>query len=330
MQKEKSIQHLKGVAESLVRAEAQELLDIASSIDQDVVNAAQIIINHTGKIVVCGLGKSGIIGQKLVATLNSTGTRAVFLHAAEALHGDLGVYLAGDPTILISKSGSTEEILRLIPVLRDFNSPLIGIVGNISSPVSENVDVVIDASVSREADPLGVVPTSSTTVTMAIGDALAAVLMEARHFKHEDFARFHPGGTLGKRLRLRVKDIMKPLQAVATASLTTTLQDIVVQMTKKPQGAAIIISEKNKLEGIITEGDVRRTMAEVKDFQKMEARQIMTANPIFATSDAILNDAINLMEDRKSQISVLPVVENGGRICIGLIRLHDIYQTRLV
>ncbi len=330
VQKEKSIQHLKGVAESLVRAEAQELLDIASSIDQDVVNAAQIIINHTGKIVVCGLGKSGIIGQKLVATLNSTGTRAVFLHAAEALHGDLGVYLAGDPTILISKSGSTEEILRLIPVLRDFNSPLIGIVGNISSPVSENVDVVIDASVSREADPLGVVPTSSTTVTMAIGDALAAVLMEARHFKHEDFARFHPGGTLGKRLRLRVKDIMKPLQAVATASLTTTLQDIVVQMTKKPQGAAIIISEKNKLEGIITEGDVRRTMAEVKDFQKMEARQIMTANPIFATSDAILNDAINLMEDRKSQISVLPVVENRGRICIGLIRLHDIYQTRLV
>ncbi len=328
--KEKSIQHLIGVAESVIKAEAEELLLVANRIDHDVVKAAEIILNHSGKIVICGLGKSGIIGQKIVATLNSTGTRAVFLHAGEALHGDLGIYKPGDPTILLSKSGSTEEILQLIPVLREFNSVLIGIVGNVSSPVAEHVDVIIDASVSREADPLGVVPTSSTTVTMAIGDALAAVLMVARNFKHEDFARFHPGGSLGKRLRLRVKDIMKPLRSVATAKATDSLQKVVIEMTKKPQGAALIVDDDNRLEGIFTEGDVRRCMALDKDFHEIEAGQAMTANPIFITSDAILNDAINLMEDRSSQISVLPVVENGGKICIGLIRLHDIYQTKLV
>lgn len=325
-----SIQHLAGVAESLIKTEAEELLLIANRIDQDVVKAAEIIVNHTGKIVVCGLGKSGIIGQKIVATLNSTGTRAVFLHASEALHGDLGIYMPGDPTILISKSGSTEEILRLIPVLREFNSPLIGIVGNTASPVADKVDVFIDASVSKEADPLGVVPTTSTTVTTAIGDALAAVLMKARNFKHKDFARFHPGGSLGRRLRLRVKDIMKPLHAVAIVKTTDSLQKVVIKMTEKPQGAALIVKGENTLVGLITDGDVRRFMAQNENFQKIEAQTVMTANPVFITSDAILHDAINLMEDRSSQISVLPVVENGRKKCIGLIRLHDIYQTKLV
>ncbi len=323
-------QTLTGIAESLIKAEAEELLHIASRIDSDVVKAAEIIINHQGKIVVCGLGKSGIIGQKIVATLNSTGTRSVFLHASEALHGDLGIYRAGDPTILISKSGSTEEILQLIPVLREFNSPLIGIVGNISSPVADNVDVFIDASVSREADPLGVVPTTSTTVTMAIGDALAAVLMEARNFKHEDFARFHPGGSLGKRLKLRVMDILKPLHQVAVLKRTDTMQDAVIRMTEKPQGAALIVDANSHLEGLITEGDVRRCMAEEKNFREIKTSDVMTENPVFITSDAMLHDAIIMMEDRSSQISVLPVVENGRRECVGLIRLHDIYQTQLV
>ena len=184
---------LANVAKQIFTVEAEELIKASARIPSDVVKAADLIQNHDGKVVVCGLGKSGLIAQKIVATFCSTGTQAVFLHAAEALHGDLGIYHPGDPTILISKSGSTDEILRLVPILREFQSPLIGIIGNSNSRLAEKVDIVLDASVSREADPLGIVPTSSTTLTLAVGDALAAVLMSANGFKHDDFARYHLG-----------------------------------------------------------------------------------------------------------------------------------------
>ena len=327
---EKEIQQLEGIASQIIRTEAQELLSVADRIDEDVVSAAQIILKHDGKIVVSGVGKSGLIGQKIVATLCSTGTPAVFLHASDALHGDLGVYRPGDPTILISKSGATDEIVRLIPLLREFKSPLIGIVGNTASSLAEKVDVVLDSTVSSEADPLGVVPTNSTTVTMAIGDALASVLMTAKKFNQDDFARFHPGGNLGKRLKLLVKDIMTPFDKVAVVKPEMNLKEAVLLMTKMPQGAAIVSVDSKELTGIMTDGDLRRGLAENGNLNEMYVKDVMSSNPIFIYSNARLQDAVSLMEDRASQISVLPVLEDGSDNCVGLLRLHDIYQSKLI
>ncbi len=224
----KTLPKLNGIASNILKAEAQELINVADRIDESVVKAAKIILKHDGKVVVCGVGKSGLIGQKIVATFCSTGTQAVFLHASDALHGDLGIYRPGDPTILISKSGATDEVVRLIPLLREFKSPLIGIIGNNDSPLADKVDVVLDSTVSSEADPLGVVPTNSTTVTMAIGDALAAVLMTAKKFNQEDFARFHPGGNLGRRLKLQVKDVMTPIDKVAVVPPTQSIKETIL------------------------------------------------------------------------------------------------------
>lgn len=326
----KTLPKLSGIASKIIKAEAHELLNVADRIDASVVKAAKIILKHEGKVVVCGVGKSGLIGQKIVATFCSTGTQAVFLHASDALHGDLGIYRPGDPTILISKSGATDEVVRLIPLLREFNSPLIGIIGNNDSPLADKVDVVLDSTVSSEADPLGVVPTNSTTVTMAIGDALAAVLMTAKKFNHADFARFHPGGNLGRRLKLLVRDIMTPINKVAVILPQQSIKDAVLLMTKRPQGAAIVLDDSNKLLGIITDGDLRRGFAKNSNINELKVSDVMNKSPIFIHSNALLQDAVTLMEDRISQISVLPVLEQNNDECSGLLRLHDIYQSRIV
>ena len=294
-----------------------------------MARVCEIIANHPGKVVICGMGKSGLIAQKIAATLCSIGSKAVFLHAAEAVHGDLGIYAPGDPTIDISKSGATEELVRLIPILKEFNSQLIGILGNLKSPLADQMDVVLDASVSKEADPLGIVPTSSTTLTLAIGDALAAVLMSHRGFDHDDFAKLHPAGDLGRRLRLTVEKIMQPIKDVATVHLDDNLRKVVIEMTEKPQGAALVMDGDSTLLGIVTEGDLRRCLAENGDIDQLKVREVMTENPVAGNLDAPLNDAVTLMEDRKSQISVLPVVNGDGKSCAGLLRLHDVYQTRL-
>jgi arabinose-5-phosphate isomerase len=326
----KDFPNLKGIASEILKIEARELLNVSERIDESVVAAAKIILKHAGKVVVSGVGKSGVIAQKIVATLCSTGTQAVFLHASDALHGDLGVYRPGDPTILITKSGATDEIVRLIPLLREFKSPLIGIIGNMNSSLSGKVDIVLDSTVNSEADPLGVVPTSSTTVTMAIGDALAAVLMTAKKFNHDDFARYHPGGNLGKRLKLIVRDVMTPLEKVAVVNPNLELKEAVLLMTKLPQGAAIVSDDSDKLKGIITDGDLRRGFAENGNLNEMVVNDVMNPNPIFVQSNARLQDAVSLMEDRGSQISVLPVLDETNDKCIGLLRLHDIYQSKLI
>jgi arabinose-5-phosphate isomerase len=326
---EKDLSNLDGIASKIIKTEARELINVADRIDQSVVSAAKIILKHDGKVIVCGVGKSGLIGQKIVATFCSTGTQAVFLHASDALHGDLGVYRPGDPTILISKSGATDEVVRLIPLLREFNSPLIGIVGNADSTLADKVDVVLDSTVSSEADPLGVVPTNSTTVTMAIGDALASVLMTAKKFNQDDFARFHPGGNLGKRLKLLVKDVMTPIDKVALVTPNLSLKETVLLMTKKPQGAAIV-SDNDKLSGIITDGDLRRGFANNGNINEMIVSDVMNPAPIYVNSNARLQEAITLMEDRTSQISVLPVLDEKTEKCVGLLRLHDIYQSKLI
>ena len=319
---------LKSVASSILHDEGQELINAADRISSSVVEACDLIVKHPGKVVICGMGKSGLIAQKIAATLCSIGNKAVFLHAAEATHGDLGIYAPGDPTILISKSGSTIELVKLIPILKEFNSPLIGILGNMKSSLVDHMDIVLDASVSRAVDPLGLVPTASTTLTLAIGDALAAVIMSHQGFNHEDFAKLHPAGDLGRRLRLTVEDIMQPINNVAVVKKDDKLRKVVIDMTEKPYGAALVLSDETLL-GIVTEGDLRRCLAENGDIDKMLVSEIMSTNPISINIKAPLRDALTLMEERESQISVLPVVNDDEKLCCGLLRLHDVYQTHL-
>ena len=320
---------LKIIAASILKTEANELLQAADRVSESIVDAAKLIDNHNGKVMICGLGKSGLIAQKIAATFCSVGRKAVFLHAVDALHGDLGIFDAGDPTIVISKSGSTEEILRLIPILKEFESPLIGIVGNMNSSIINDLDIVLDASVDNEADPLGIVPTSSTTLTLSIGDALAGVLMSVKGFNKNDFARFHPSGSLGKRLLLTVENIMQHISNVAVVNTTDKLRKVVIAMTEKPNGAAIVKC-KNDGFGLITDGDLRRCLAEGEDIDLLDAERIMTTDPVSISSNSSVDSALKLMEDRRSQISVLPVVSEENGECLGLIRLHDIYQTRLL
>ena len=324
-----SNQDLKIIAASILKTEANELLQAADRVSESIVDAAKLIDNHNGKVMICGLGKSGLIAQKIAATFCSVGRKAVFLHAVDALHGDLGIFEAGDPTILISKSGSTEEIVRLIPILKEFESPLIGIVGNMNSSIIDDLDIVLDASVDNEADPLGIVPTSSTTLTLSIGDALAGVLMSVKGFNKNDFARYHPSGSLGKRLLLTVENIMQHISNVAVVNMTEKLRKVVIAMTEKPNGAAIVKC-KNDGFGLITDGDLRRCLAEGEDIDLLDAGKIMTNDPVSISSNSSIDNALKLMEDRSSQISVLPVVSEENGECLGLIRLHDIYQTRLL
>ena len=324
-----SNQDLKIIAASILKTEANELLQAADRVSESIVDAAKLIDNHNGKVMICGLGKSGLIAQKIAATFCSIGRKAVFLHAVDALHGDLGIFEAGDPTILISKSGSTEEIVRLIPILKEFESPLIGIVGNMNSSIIDDLDIVLDASVDNEADPLGIVPTSSTTLTLSIGDALAGVLMSVKGFNKNDFARFHPSGSLGKRLLLTVENIMQHISNVAVVNMTDKLRKVVIAMTEKPNGAAIVKC-KNDGFGLITDGDLRRCLAEGEDIDLLDAERIMTTDPVSISSNSSVDNALKLMEDRRSQISVLPVVSEENGECLGLIRLHDIYQTKLL
>ena len=319
---------LKSVASSILHDEGQELINAADRISSSVVEACDLIVKHPGKVVICGMGKSGLIAQKIAATLCSIGNKAVFLHAAEATHGDLGIYAPGDPTILISKSGSTIELVKLIPILKEFNSPLIGILGNMKSSLVDHMEIVLDASVSREIDPLGLLPPARRRLTLAIGDALAAVIMSHQGFNHEDFAKLHPAGDLGRRLRFTVEDIMQPINNVAVVKKDDKLRKVVIDMTEKPYGAALVLSDETLL-GIVTEGDLRRCLAENGDIDKMLVSEIMSTNPISINIKAPLRDALTLMEERESQISVLPVVNDDEKLCCGLLRLHDVYQTHL-
>tara|TARA_B100001142_G_scaffold216572_1_gene214736 strand:+ start:534 stop:1508 length:975 start_codon:yes stop_codon:yes gene_type:complete len=322
-------QDLRMVSRNVLIGEAEQMISAADRISDKIVEACEVINNHSGKIVISGMGKSGLIAQKIAATLCSIGNKAVFLHPAEAVHGDLGIYAPGDPTILISKSGATDEILRLLPILKEFKSPLIGILGNMNSVLSNEVDLAIDASVSSEVDPLGIVPTASTTLTLAIGDALTAVLMSHKNFKREDFAKLHPAGDLGRRLKLRVKDIMQRIEKVAVVAPDDKLRSVVIKMTENPQGAALVLDDEGSLLGIVTEGDLRRSLADNIDIDNSKAKEVMSQKPITIKIGSLLSEVLSVMEDRESQISVLPVVSEELK-CVGLIRIHDIYQTQLL
>jgi arabinose-5-phosphate isomerase len=318
------------IAQAVLETEAQALMTVAARLDDNLTKAVELLLAHKGKVVVSGIGKSGHVGQKIAATLASTGTPAVFLHAAEAVHGDLGIYTPGDPSILISKSGSTAELLRLIPVLRQFRSPLIAILGNLNAPMAKQADVILDAQVEREADPLNLAPTCSTTVALGLGDALAVALMMARRFTDQDFARYHPAGQLGRTLWLKVSEVMHRNDAVAWVKPETPLRQVIIAMSQRPLGAACVVNEDFGLLGIITDGDVRRVLLTHEDIRHLHAADCMTRRPTTISPEASLKEATRLMEDRPSQISVLPVVDSRNQRCLGLIRIHDIYQPELI
>jgi arabinose-5-phosphate isomerase len=269
------------------------------------------------------------VARKIVATLCSTGTPAVFLHAAEASHGDLGIYAPGDPTLMVSKSGNTAELLDLIPFLRGLPSQRIGILGNPQSPLAAAMDVVLDASVEREADPDSLAPTASATVALVLGHALTVALMRARNFSVDDFGRFHPGGHLGRSLRLTVSEVLHGREEIAWAWPEDSLKKVVIAMSHYPLGAACVTDAAGKLIGLITDGDLRRALEAHDDIRGLAAVDVMTANPITVSPQARLMDALRLMEDRPSQISVLPVIDPANGQCLGLLRVHDIYRADL-
>ncbi|HEX3747968.1 MAG TPA: KpsF/GutQ family sugar-phosphate isomerase [Bryobacteraceae bacterium] len=314
------------IARAAIAIEADSLSRAAARLDDRLIRAVEIVLAHSGKTVVTGIGKSGHIARKIVATLCSTGTPAVFLHPAEAAHGDLGVYTPGDPTIVVSKHGSSRELLALMPMLREFHSPLIGILGSQTSPLAREMDVLLDASVEREADPHNLAPTASAVTAMALGHALAIALMCARQFTPREFSRFHPGGQLGRNLLLAVREAMHGGDEVAMVAPGASLKDVIIAMTRRPMGGACVVAADGSLAGFITDGDLRRALTTHDDIRALHAEDAMTRSPVTIGPDATLGDALECMEHRPSQISVLPVVDDSGR-ALGLLRLHDVYLT---
>lgn len=317
-------------ARALLKAEAEALAELATRLDGTFTKVVDLIAAHQGKVVLCGVGKSGLIAQKIAATLCSTGTPAIFLHAADAVHGDLGILQAGDPVILISRSGSTAEAVRLLPLFRSFKSPIIAMVGNNQSPLGSQADFVLDIGARPEADPLGLVPTTSALLTLALGDALAAALMTKRGFGESDFARFHPAGQLGRNLLLTVSEAMQPIERCAKVTEASSLREAVITMTAHPHGAACVLDAHGKLIGLITDGDLRRALSRGIDLNSAKASDVMTRNPVQTHPAVSLGEAARVMEDRPSQISVLPVTDVATGHCLGLLRIHDIYQAGIV
>ncbi|MEO6333517.1 MAG: KpsF/GutQ family sugar-phosphate isomerase [Pyrinomonadaceae bacterium] len=312
----------------LLRLEASAIERAADRLDEESIeNAIALIAGCEGKIIVSGVGKSGVIAQKIAQTMTSTGTVSIFVHPSDALHGGLGVITKGDVAILLSNSGETDEIVSLLPTLASRGIPLIAIVGNIDSTIARKANVALDASVDKEACPLNLAPTTSTTVALAIGDALAMTLMEARGLTAEDFAANHPAGRLGKRLTMKVSDLMHDSPNVAPDA---SWIEVVKSISNFALGAVNVVNGTGTLKGIVTDGDLRRTIerTNAESLAGLTAEQMMTANPISASPEMLAYDALQLMENRASQISVLPVVDGHGE-CIGLLRLHDIVRSGL-
>ena len=312
----------------LLRHEAAAIERAASRVDEaSIERSIGLLTCCDGKVVVTGVGKSGVIGQKIAQTMTSTGTVAIFVHPSDLLHGSLGIISAGDVIIALSNSGETEEILQILPALKQRQVSLIAIVGNIGSSLSSHADVVLDASVDKEACPLNLAPTTSTTVALAIGDALAMTLMEARGLTAEDFAANHPAGRLGKRLTLRVSDLMHDSPNVFPEA---DWLEVVKSISKYALGAVNVVDGHGKLVGIVTDGDLRRTIEKTfpEDLAELTAANMMTKDPVTSSPEMLAYDALQLMENRPSQISVLPVV-NGSGGCAGIIRLHDIVRSGL-
>ncbi len=312
----------------VLRIEAQAILDLVQRLDRRFTQAVELMYRCTGKVVVTGMGKSGLIGKKIAATLASTGTPALFLHSAEGVHGDLGMLSRGDVVIAISNSGETEEIIKLLPAIKRLNVKLISLTGNPKSTLSKNSDVVMDVSVREEACSLGLAPTASTTATLAMGDALAIALLEKRGFKEEDFAAFHPGGVLGRRLLLKVEDVMHSGKEIPRVLEETPMKDVIMEMTSKKLGMTTVADSSGHLRGVITDGDLRRLMErQLPDLLRMVAKQVMTPQPKVIHRSALAAEAVQRMEAHA--ITALVVVNSAGFI-EGVVHLHDLLKIGVV
>lgn len=289
--------------------------------EESVKKVIEILLNSSGKVVITGIGKSGLIGQKMAATFSSTGTPSIFLNAAEALHGDLGVVTPQDVVLLISNSGNAEEMKTMIPVLKIQQIPTIAITGNPNSFLAKECDVTLMVSVPKEGCPLNLAPMASTTATLVLGDALAALLMQLKNFQPEHFARYHPAGALGRRLLLQVTHLMKRGEEIAWVLPTATMQEVIEGLTEKKLGLVLVTRDFETLLGIITEGDLRRALKRQDEFFSLSASDIMTRSPIMISSKLFISEALEVMENRESQISVLPVIDHEK--VVGVLRLHD-------
>ncbi|MFN2499549.1 MAG: SIS domain-containing protein [Pyrinomonadaceae bacterium] len=315
----------------LLKLEADALHECARRLDHSqVTRALELLAGSLGKVVLVGMGKSGLIARKIAATLTSTGSVAVYLHPSDGLHGDLGIVTSSDVVIILSHSGETDELTAMLPYLKRRQVPVIAIVGNLSSTLARSADVVLDASVDREACPFNLAPTTSTTVALAIGDALALTLMQLKGLTSEDFALNHPAGRLGKRLSLKVTDLMHSGTDNPTVSPATSWLEVVTSITRGGLGAVNVVDKVGVLAGIITDGDLRRAIQKSNpdELAHLNAEAFMTRKPVTVAPDELAYSALQLMENRPSQISVLPVVDSAQR-CVGLLRLHDLVRSGL-
>lgn len=317
--------------QDLLRIEANAIAQTATRLEgAQVERVVDLIAGCKGKVVILGVGKSGIIGQKIAATMTSTGTAALYLHPSDALHGGLGIVQPDDVVIVLSNSGETDEIVAMLPYLKNREVAIIAIVGNLNSTLAQRADAVLDASVDKEACPLNLAPTTSTTVALAIGDALAMTVMKVKGLTSDDFAVNHPAGRLGKRLTLRVADLMHTNGENPTIATGSSWVDVVRAISKGGLGAVCVVDSSGRLAGIITDGDLRRAIERTShdSLATLTGDDFMTRQPAVATPQLLAFDALRLMEDRPSQISVLPVVDE-DQICVGLIRVHDIVRSGL-
>lgn len=308
---------------SVIRLEARALEKLIDQVDASFERAVQLIRNAHGRVIVTGIGKSGIVGRKIAATLTSTGTAAFFLHPTEGAHGDLGMVLKDDVVICISKSGNTEELAQLIPIFKRIGVPIIAITANPESELAQKSDVTINIGVVEEACPFDLAPTASTTATMAIGDALAVALLELRNFSLEDFARLHPGGAIGRKLLLRIDDVMSTGERLPRVRPETLLKDAIMEITSKRFGATSVVNGNDHLLGIITDGDVRRLIEKRKDLWDLRAVEVMTRNPITVKTGILAADAFNVMKIRA--INTILVVDAENRL-VGIVHIHDLLK----
>ncbi|MFK5854512.1 MAG: KpsF/GutQ family sugar-phosphate isomerase [Bacteroidota bacterium] len=305
---------------SVINIEFLAIKELTNSVNSDFVNSVKMIFESKGRVIVTGIGKSANIAQKIVATFNSTGTPSIFLHAADAIHGDLGIVTKDDIVIAISKSGETPEIKVLIPLLKIRKNKIIALVGNTKSFLAKKSDFVLDVSVEKEACPNNLAPTSSTTAQLVMGDALAVSLLELRGFSSNDFAQFHPGGSLGKRMYMRVIDLSSNNEA-PFVDANASVSKVIIEISSKRLGATAVL-ENNKLAGVVTDGDLRRMIEKYDSFNKLVARDIMTSDPLTVDGEELVVVALALM--RENNITQLPVTENGNYS--GVIHLHDILK----
>lgn len=312
------------IAKETIEAESQAILNLSNLVDSDFAEAVELIYHSKGRVIITGIGKSAIIASKIVASLNSTGTPAVFMHAADAIHGDLGLILKDDVVICISKSGNTPEIKVLVPLIKRVNNKMIAITGNKDSFLGQHADYILNAYVDKEVCPNNLAPTTSTTAQLVIGDALTVCLLELRGFTSNDFAKFHPGGALGKKLYLRVQDISS-VNKKPKVEASTNIKDVIIEISEKMLGVTAVV-ENNKIIGIITDGDLRRMLTKVDNFANLTAKDIMGTNPKRIDATAMAIDALEIME--ANEISQILVEEDGHYA--GVVHIHDLIKEGII